>query len=530
LLLLATGAFHAAVASTLGMSVDESYAVVMSRHWQLSYFDHPPLLFWITGITVRLLGREEPWAVRLPFVLAFLLTTWLVHRIGAWLFDERAGFWAALVLNLALFFTVNAACCVVPDAPLLLWSAAAGLCFAAATIGPRRLGDEGVTPRRPIPPGVWWAGYGLFSGFALLSKYHGVFLLAGGALYLVTSKEHRRWLRRPEPYLAVLLAAFVFLPVVVWNAGHDFASFRFQGSRAFPSAGQGGTPMLATLLGQAAWILPWIWVPLLATLGTALRRGPRDSPRWLLLCLAIGPIAFFTLDAALRGGLAHWQAPGYFMLLPALGAAIATRLDRGDRLVRRWLWASVAGLALVLALVLGQSRTGWATDLAPWFHRLRDPTDDLVQWQPVVAQLRAWGYPRKGVTIAGGTWADAAKLSYAFGPKVRVASVGDDPRGFEFVEPQEDLVGHDVVIVTRRRPGPEPMVLFTPYFEHITGLGTVPVLRAGQEEIAVSVYLGRNLLRPVPAGIFRSGRDRTRGDGRGEGVVSQATAVGSGLR
>jgi hypothetical protein len=35
--------------------------------------------------------------------------------------------------------------------------------------------------------------------------------------------------------------------------------------------------------------------------------------------------------------------------------------------------------------------------------------------------------------------------------------------------------------------------MFAPYFEHI----------AGQEEIAVSVYLARRLLRPVPPGIFR---------------------------
>ena len=42
----------------------------------------------------------------------------------------------------------------------------------------------------------------------------------------------RRWLLSPWPFLAALIATIVFLPVLIWNAEHDWASFRFQFVRA----------------------------------------------------------------------------------------------------------------------------------------------------------------------------------------------------------------------------------------------------------------------------------------------------------
>jgi hypothetical protein len=480
----------------IGPSVDESYAVVMSRRLALSYYDHPPLLFWIPGLAARVVGSESPLVVRLPFIAMFMGTTWLLYRLGALLFGERAGLWSAVALNLALFFTWSAASWVLPDGPLLLWSVAAAFCLAKAALGE--------SPERPRA-GSWWMGFGLCSGLALLSKYHAVFLLGGAALFLLTSVRHRHWIRRPEPYVAVVLAGLVFLPVILWNADHGWASLRFQGSRAVPLDAEQDTPLLDSLLGQAAWMLPWIWVPLLGALWRALRRGPREPGRWLLLCLGIGPIASFTLVAALgRRGLPHWQAPGYFMLLPLLGAAIAERLERGEVWTRRWLWLSAAGLASVLTIVSTHVSTGWVARVAPGALGRGDPTDDLLQWDPVVARLHDWGYPKRGVTVVAATWADAAKLAYALGPRVAVGSVGPDPRGFEYALSQESLVGRDVVLVARRRPGAmEPMLLYAPYFDRITPVGTVPLLRGGREAVAVSVYRGERLLRPVPRGYQR---------------------------
>src|SRR5208337_4568708 len=130
-------------------------------------------------------------------------------------------------LNLPLFFTFNAASWVLPDGPLLFSSAAAALCLAHATLGPSEEKPPSAVPfpevRAPGRRG-WWVGFGLCCGLALLSKYHGVFVLAGSALFLLTSRQ-RAWLKRPEPYLALLVTAIVFAPVLIWNVSHHWASF-----------------------------------------------------------------------------------------------------------------------------------------------------------------------------------------------------------------------------------------------------------------------------------------------------------------
>ena len=472
-------------------SVDESYAVVMSRRLALSYYDHPPLLFWTPGLAARLAGSEHPLVVRLPFILMFMATTWVVYRLGAFLFGERAGLWSAVVLNLTLFFTLNAASWVLPDGPLLLFSALAALSLARAT-----LDDRG-------PGQAWapWAAFGIASGLAILSKYHGIFLLLGALAFLVTSPAQRPWLRRPHPYLAVALCGTVLLPVWIWNARHEWASFVFQGRRAMPGDGESDS-LLSMVAGQAAWLLPWMCLPLLAALGSALRAGPQDARRWLLACLGIGPIVVFTLVTALgRHGLPHWPAPGYFLLVPLLGRAVDERLARGDLRTRRWLWASAAGLALVLVAVTAHIRSGWMEAAFPGLLRRGDPTHDLLPWDPVAAQLREWGFPREGVEMAGATWVDAARLAYALGPDVPVTSIGADPRGFEYVLSQEALVGRDALLVMARRSGAvEPVVGYAPYFRRIEPLGTVSVLRNGREQMAVSAYLCSQLLQPVPAG------------------------------
>ena len=70
------------VAVTTGLGVDESYAVTVARPLSWSYFDHPPLHFWMAGLVTWLTGDTQAVMVRLPFVLAFSVTLWAVGRLG----------------------------------------------------------------------------------------------------------------------------------------------------------------------------------------------------------------------------------------------------------------------------------------------------------------------------------------------------------------------------------------------------------------------------------------------------------------
>jgi len=108
--------FRLVLAATLGLGVDESYAIANARELELSYFDHPPLHYWIAHAFMPLVGDGR--ALRLPFIILFAGSPWLLYRLTRRLFGDWAGVWAVLALNLSAFFTLSAGGWIVasPDA------------------------------------------------------------------------------------------------------------------------------------------------------------------------------------------------------------------------------------------------------------------------------------------------------------------------------------------------------------------------------------------------------------------------------
>ena len=494
LLVIASGtALRLLLAATIGMSVDESYAVSVARRLDLAYFDHSPLSFWIPGITARLLHTENAVVMRLPFILLFAGTTWLMFRLGARLFDRRAGAYAALALNVAPVFSVSDGGWVLPDGPLIFFMLAAALCLA-------RIFFDQPGPARPMR---WWLAAGVATGLALLSKYHGAFLPLGVLLFVVATRERRRCLATPGPYVAAGVAALLFLPVVVWNARHDWVSFRFQLGRGGASGGIHALAMLQNLGGQMGYLLPWIWVPLVWLLARALARGPREERAWFLACLAIGPIALFNL-VSLGGkpGLPHWPMPGYLMLFPLLGGAIADRLARPDRArgTRRWLGWAVATFLVILALVATQTATGWMTRAAPSLFRRGDPTLEAVDWRDLRPYLAARGLlDRPDTFVAATSWIEAGKTSYALGPGVPVLCLSTNPHQFGYQYDQRAFLGQDAVLVDRTRGSSDADRRYAPYFASIRRVGMVSITRGGRPALDVTVFLARAFRRPYPS-------------------------------
>jgi hypothetical protein len=343
-------------------------------------------------------------------------------------------------------------------------------------------------PLRAWPVTARWLAAGLLTGLAMLSKYHGIFVLAGTFLFLLTSKAHRKWLAHPGPYLGTSAAFACFAPVLIWNSEHHWVSFAFQGGRA---AGQGIhlPTMLANIAGQAAWVLPWIWVPLVVVLWKAIRGGPRDAARWFFVCLGIGPIATFTL-ISLHGdaGLPHWEAPGYLMLFPVLGAAVAARVERHDLLALRWLSASVAGYVALVLFLASAVTTGWVARAIPSAFAEGDPTADLIMWRELRPALDSLGLLKPGDFVAAPSWIQAGEASVALGPDLPVLCLCADPHHFYYLHDDRQFLGHDALIVKKRKPGDNVPATFAPYFEHIESVAMVPVMRGGRALFDIGVY------------------------------------------
>jgi 4-amino-4-deoxy-L-arabinose transferase-like glycosyltransferase len=478
LLIALTGLLRLALAGVLGLSVDESYTVAVSRQLAFSYFDHPPLHVWLVAVWRRLVGDEQALLLRLPDIVMFAASTWLMYRLTASVYGHRAGLWAALTLNLAPVFTLNTAIGILPDGPLVLFCLLAVWCFSRAVLAPET-GPNGLR---------WMLGAGTAAGLALLSKYMAVFTVLSLGFYLLSCR--RRSLATAGPWLAALLLVLLFMPVLLWNYTHDWASFVFQGSRALPS--EFSLPRAALDFGgQLLYLLPWIAVGLLLALARAVRRGPSDEAGWLFACLAVPPIVVFSLAGLWTKVLPHWPAIGWLFTVPLAGQLLAGLEQTRPRVPRRIATATAGLLICVVLLAASQATTGWIERFVP---RLAndDPTVDFLDWHGLRSTVAELGLRRRGMVVATVSWIDAGKADYALGGTIAVICVSPDARQFAFMHYPHSLRGRDALIVAAAGR-PDWLRLARPYFRRVEPLRDIQLTRTGEPALTLHAAYGYDL-------------------------------------
>ena len=437
--LIATStALRLLAACNLGLGNDEAYHFLYAMHPALSYFDHPPMMAWVESIGLRLVG--DPFSIlglRLGFIALAAASTWLMARIAGRWFGPWPGFFAAMALNLSGYYGLAAGTFALPDGPLLF--------FWLLTIDRIDLALQ-----RPDRLRLW-AAVGLAWGLAMLSKYHAIFLAAGTVLYILARPERRRLLLRPGPYLAVGLGILVFSPVIVWNVRNGWASFAFQGARAVGTLHPRPDALLAAVGAQAAYLFPWIWLPLMVV-GYRLIAGWKDridERERLALCLSIAPLAIFTAVACFRPVLPHWGLVGLLPLFPSLGRAIAARAAVDPRRTRRRLTFASAFSVLLLAAAVAEYRWGWLQGGLGILTAKTDPTADAYGWDQVADRLDRLGLLDDPQTfVFTRTWYHSAQIAHAIRLKRPVSCYNlEDARGFAFWGDPRDRVGRDGVMV-----------------------------------------------------------------------------------
>ena len=474
----------------IGLGTDESYSIAVARDLHASYYDHPPMHYWIAHAVEPLFGVGR--AGRTPFILLFAGSSGLMYVLTRRLFDASAGFWAVLALNLSGFFTVPAGSWVLPDGPLILAQLAAAAVVAQLWFG------AAPSPARAL---AGWLVAGLCIGLAGLSKYQAALFGVGLGVFLLSTAGGRRALRTPGPYLAALIAVAVLAPVILWNAQHGWASFAFQAGRGAPKHIQPLGPLVA-LAGQFGVLLPWVFIPLAAAGWRAARAGPASERGWLCLMLAAPAIVVFTL-APLSGAptLPHWPMPGWLMLFPLLGQALS-EAARTQRWPRTWAIAGFAFIVTIGALAANDAATGWIGARFPKaFHR-GDPTAETIEWtqlRDVVSHSAVMQAP--GAFVAALKWNEAGKIDQAVGDLAPVAVLSDDPRQFGYRHPTTGLVGHDALIIGRADTVAARMEDLKPYFTTLRRQPPVAIGREGRPEIMIGLVEAHGLIRPYAPAV-----------------------------
>lgn len=497
LLLIVLGvAFRLTAGHYVGLGYGESYHYSCAIRPNLSYFDHPPMAVWLSWLSMNLLGSQSAIAIRLPFILMFIGTTWMTFLLGRKLFGEWSGFYAALLLNLSAVYTLSVAVFLQPDGPLMFFWMACVCCLVKIFF------TEDL--KRPY---LWWGLVGITLGLAALSKYHAVFLLFGAGMFAITRKDQRHWIWHPGPYLAMVIAAAMFAPVILWNSQHNWISFLWQGSRGLDNHGIRLDWLARSIGGQALWLLPWIWVPLVWELPKCFRAGPGSKERWFIAWMAVAPVVLFTVVAAYAsiGFHFHWQAPGYLLLFLPLGDTVYRKLIVGEKRTQYWMRGSIAFTCVALLFLTTHSATGWWRAVGPqWlsekFGEPDDPTLECLDYWTLSGALAERGLlERKDLFLFTNRWFQSGKVDYALGGTMPVFCFNWlDPRGFAFWDQSKNWIGKDAVVVSTKKFLHDPVAEYGPFFESMEPLGTVDVTRNGYVEEVLYLHLCHNLKKEFP--------------------------------
>ena len=478
-------------AASLGPMNDEAYHSLFTVYPAWSYFDHPPMLAWVEAAGLFVTGRSTPLTLRLGFIALFAGSTWLMDRLAGRFYGPRAGLLAALVLNVAGYYTAAAGVFALPDGPLLF--------FWLLTLNALASAREGSAPLRA------WVAVGLAWGAAMLSKYHAIFLPAGALFSLLVEPSARRVLRSPGPYLGAAVGLLVFSPVIFWNATHGWASFAFQGGRAVGGLRFHPGALALGILGPAIYLLPWIWLRLVAVLAVRGRQAFRGRGAWadrFLICQAVLPLSAFAAVACVRPILPHWPLVGFLPLMPMLGRDWAEHFEPGSFALRRRV-AVLSAFPLALALAfLVQSRTGLllpAGGSRPLVAAAADPTLDPIVWEQVAGELRRRGLVgRPDTFLFTGTWFHSGHLAMATRYATPVLCYNPtDARGFRFWSRPADWVGRDGILVCLDNRPTEPD-FYAPWFERIEPIGEYLVERGGRPVRKVRFFRCVRQTRPFP--------------------------------
>lgn len=496
LLLAASTAVRLLLAVLIDPGIDEAYARAVAERLDWSYFDHPPLTFWIVHAVQALAGPAAPdWLVRLPFVAAFTATGAIAYRLAARLGGAAAGIAAVLTLTLAPFFLVSAGSWIVPDGPMLLFAGLAALVMA------RILFDEADPGRADR----LWLMTGAAFGLALLSKLHAGLIGVGALLFLLGSPRHRGLIATRGPWLAAAVALAVFAPVLVWNAAHGWVSFGFQGGRGVPT---GWHPAAGARLvgGQVLYLLPWTFAGLAWALWGGIARAGADTPQRFLASLAWPCVALMTVAPFLSGqGLPHWAMPGWFFAVPLLGARIAAAAAAGSPWPRRAALASAGLLVLAVALVamapVVQTRLP-----ATWRPAVDRAFAEALAWRGLDRLLEREGLlPANGFAVAT-SWRQGGRIAGGLAGRIPVTVFSPDPRGFAFLAPADAQIGRDAVVIGTGPGFARDLALMNGLFERIGPIRDLTLVLPGGAELPIRAASATRLRVPYPWPYGRAGR------------------------
>lgn len=430
LLILVAAGLHVAYLCNdcpLDLAPDEAHYWDWSRHLDWSYYSKGPLVAYLIRAgswTQPLFGSEMP-AIRFPAVLcsALLLTSLYVLTVQVYRRE-----WLALAV-VAMALTLPA---VSAGASLMTIDAPYTACWGwALMVGYRAWSRDD----------AWaWLLTGLLVGVGVLAKYTMILWLPSAGLFLLMTPQ-RRLLLRPGIWLTGLVAFLCCLPILIWNAQHDWVTFRHVGGQAGVHEAVHWLGPLKYLGTQFALLLGvWFFFWIAALIAHAPWRERDDGIRYLWWMSVPMFVVFLLFGFKTDGGEPNWPITAYLSGLVLAAGWLARQFGDPRLWYRRLLAGGLVGacaLGILLTLLVHYSVVAQpllvrlvrpATLERPMPLRGVDPTCRLRGWHflagqvdSVRARLRAEGIDP---VMAANSWSIPGEVGFYCAEQPTVYSFG----------------------------------------------------------------------------------------------------------
>jgi hypothetical protein len=281
---------------------DETYYWTWSRTLALRYFDHPPAIAWVLGLSTRIFG-DGVIGLRAPSLLSMLGVALLSSASARRLSGANASWLATLVLFGAPMFAIG----YVPGThdPLQGLATALGAYLVV----------------RALEPGARFAWPFLAAfvlGASILIKHSAAIVALGVVIGSFSTTEGRRVLARPATLLGVLVAGLAIAPWLSSEASAHGGSIAFQSGRVFGGAPYRGPVAIPLMIGSIALTLGPITAA--ATIFGAVRSLGRDPVRSALGAGAIALLLSCLVAVWAGSGEANWAMPALVVALPIVAS------------------------------------------------------------------------------------------------------------------------------------------------------------------------------------------------------------------
>ena len=326
------------IASGVELGNDEVYYWTYALHPQWNYFDHPPIVGWLIRLTTANLSLHTELFVRSGAIVSSAICTVLIYKIGSFIKNSEAGWYAALLYTASIYSSIIAGTFILPDSPQMafwLWS-------ILLLVRILRL------PQDSDQSGKLWLWFGVSTGLCIMSKVHGVFLWFAVILYAMFFC--RSWFKDKSIYISAIITLVIISPIIIWNITNNFISYTYHGSRvSLVGAGIQWDGFIRELAGQFFYNNPLNYLLIWSTIFLVWKGKFPNHKREvrLLLCCSL-PLIFVLLIVSLfRDTLPHWSGPAYSTLI-ILAATRLASVQAGKTVgVRTYIKSSIAFIAVL---------------------------------------------------------------------------------------------------------------------------------------------------------------------------------------